>query len=115
MPSIKRHDGELVVDNRASGDPIPGMPVGAGSFVELKTIGCRHCGGAWVENPWRTRPREYCRVCARYMCDGCFARSKQPDYIHRTIDDLTEMVQSGKYIIAGGTVCDPILIPTKGK
>lgn len=111
MSSLLRHDGELMIDNRASGDPIPGMPR-AGAFTEVRTISCRHCGGAWVVNPWRTRPREYCRHCNRYICDGCFARSKQPDYVHRTIDDLTEMVQSGRWTIAGGTCCDPILIPT---
>lgn len=110
--SLKRFDGELMIDNRAAGTPaIPGM----GSYAEVRTIGCRHCGGCWVENPLRVRPREYCRFCNRYMCDGCFARSKQPDYVHRTIDDLTEMVQSGKYTIAGGSVCNPILIRTGAK
>ncbi len=111
MSSLKRHDGYMVIDQRASGDPIPGLEK-AGSFVELNTISCRHCGGVWRENPFRLRAREYCRTCNMYQCDGCYARSKQPDYIHRTIDDLTEMVKSGRYIIAGGTSSDPILIRT---
>lgn len=115
MSSLKRHDGELMVDNRASGDPIPGLPGSTGSFAEVRTVSCRHCGGVWVENPWRLRPREYCRTCNQYMCDGCAARSKQPDYVHRTIDDLTEMVQSGRWTIAGGSVCDPLIVPTGAK
>lgn len=99
----------MIIDQRASGDPIPGIP-NAGSFVELKTISCKHCGGVWRENPMRIRPREYCRTCNLYICDGCYAASMRADYSHRTIDDLTEMVQSGRYAIAGGTSSDPILI-----
>ena len=109
MSSLKRHDGELVADNRASGLPIPGF---SQSFVELPTLGCIHCGGCVVLNQWRTRPREYCRTCNRYICDGCAAVAKEPGYLHRTIDDLTELVQSGRFVIAGGTVCNPILKPT---
>jgi hypothetical protein len=109
--SLKRHDGELMIDNRASGLSIPSMP-GMGSFVEVRTIGCIHCGGAWIENPLRQRPREYCRHCNRYMCDNCAAVAKEPDYIHRTIDDIRELVQSGNWTIAGGTASKPILVPT---
>lgn len=112
--SLTRHDGELMIDNRASGMPIPGMP-GMGSFTEVRTVGCVHCGGAWVVNPLRTRAREYCKHCNRYMCDGCASVSKEANYVHRTIDDLKEMIHSGKYIVAGGTACKPILIPTGAK
>jgi hypothetical protein len=108
--SLKRYDGVMIIDHRANGHPIPGLPEKAGTFVELRTVSCRHCGGVWRENPWRLRPREYCKTCNKYICDGCAAVSKQPGYVHRTIDDLTEMVQSGRYAIAGGTVCDPKLI-----
>lgn len=114
MPSLKRFDGEVMIDNRASGEPIPGLPAKAGTFAEVPTVSCRHCGGVWVENPWRKRPREYCRTCDKYMCDGCAALSKQPGYVHRTIDDLTEMVKSGRYTIEGGTACDPLIVPTSG-
>lgn len=104
-----------MIDNRAAGTPaVPQMPQW-GAFVELPTIGCRHCGGVWRKNLMRIRPREYCKTCNLYICDGCAEISKRPDYIHRTIDDLTEMVMSGRYIIAGGSVCDPILIPTGAK
>ncbi len=110
MTSLKRHDGELQVDNRASGTPIPGW--GNTTVGAAPTLGCKHCGGVVVLNPLRTRAREYCRLCDRYICDGCAAVTKKADYVHRTIDDLTDMVTSGRYRIAGGTVCEPILIPT---
>jgi hypothetical protein len=111
MSSLLRHDGELMIDNRASGDAIPGMP-GLGTFTELRTVGCIHCGGAWVVNPLRTRPREFCKHCNRYMCDNCAAVSKEAGYVHRTIDDIKEMILSGNWQIAGGTASKPILIPT---
>lgn len=111
MPSRKRFDGEVLVDNRASGDVPPGMGV-QGTYFGLPTLACRHCGGVWVMNPDRTRPREYCRLCDKYICDGCAAVAKKPGYLHRTIEDLTEMVTSGRYTIAGGTVCEPVIVPT---
>jgi hypothetical protein len=114
MVSVNRLDGELMVDNRCSGEPSPHLPE-LGVYFTVPTLGCRHCGGVWVKNPNRVRPREYCPVCNVYICDGCKARTLQPGYVHRTIDELTEMVMSGRYTIAGGTVCDPILIPTGAK
>lgn len=113
--SLKRFDGELIIDNRAAGTPaLPEAPR-AGNFATAPTIGCKHCGGIWRKNLRRIRPREYCKTCNLYICDGCAAVSKKPGYVHRTIDDLTEMVISGRYAIVGGTVCDPILIPIGAK
>ena len=111
MSILKKQEGVMIIDQRAGGQPIMGMEK-AGCFVEIKTISCRHCGGVWRENPYRIRPREYCRYCNLYICDGCAAVAATPGYTHRTIDDLTEMVQSGRVTIAGGTMCDPILIRT---
>ena len=108
MSSLKRFDGEVVADNRASGLPVPGFRQ---SFVEMATAHCYHCGGCVVLNPQRTRAREYCRTCDRYICDGCAEMAKTPDYVHRTIDDLTNLIQSGRFVIAGGTVCNPIIKP----
>lgn len=103
----------MMIDNRAAGTPaIPDMPH-LGAFVEIPTLGCRHCGGVWRKNPMRIRPREYCKTCHLYICDGCYAQSQRPDYVHRTIDELTEMVMSGRYTIVGGTVCDPLLVRNK--
>lgn len=113
MPSLQRFNGELMVDNRASEGPIPG--IGMAGMVNLPTLSCRHCGGVWVINPDRTRAREYCRMCDKYICDGCHAVAQKSDYIHRTIDDLTEMVMSGRFTITGGSVCDPRLVRTGAK
>lgn len=105
--SLKRFDGELFIDNRASGDAVPGWGnIVCGSTASLY---CIHCGGHWIKNPQRERPREYCRTCNHYICDACAAVAARPLYVHRTIDDLTEMVMSGRFTIVGGTVCDPIL------
>jgi hypothetical protein len=109
--SLKRHDGELMVDHRACGEEPPGL-TGMGRFFSVPTLACRHCGGVWVWNPKRERPREYCRFCNLYICDTCYGISKRAGYVHRTIDELTEMVTSGRYTIVGGSVCDPILKPT---
>ena len=111
MSSLKRFDGELMVDTRASGEEPP-LLTGMGTNFSVPTVSCRHCGGVWVMNPLRVRPREYCRHCNKYICDGCFAQSQKPEYVHRTIDDLSEMVMSGRYTIVGGSVCDPKLIRT---
>lgn len=111
MPSLKRHDGELMIDNRAAGTPaIPGMP-GFGNYAELPTMGCAHCGGVVVINPLRTRERAYCRKCDRYICDGCSLVTQKPGYEHRSFAELSDMVTSGRYTIIGGTACEPILAP----
>jgi hypothetical protein len=109
VSSLKRFDGEIMADNRASGLPVPGHGT---PFVNLPSLYCFHCGGHVVPKVDRTRSREYCRHCNHYVCDGCWAVAQKPDYKHRTIDDFTEMVTSGRYRIVGGNVCDPILIPT---
>lgn len=109
MSSLKRFDGEVTADNRATGLLVPGHHA---ALVHQPSFYCYHCGGHVIPNPGRTRAREYCRHCNHYVCDGCWAVTQKPDYVHRTIDDLTEMVSSGRYRIAGGSPCDPILIPT---
>lgn len=69
MGSLQRHEGYLLIDNRASGD----------GLMESATVTCSHCHRIVVLNPDRTRPREYCSGCDHYICDGCAAiRSSQP-------------------------------------
>lgn len=92
MASLKRHEGWLMIDHSAS----PGIPadvarrigldpkqVGEGKKLEAATITCKHCGGAFLKNPKRTRPRGYCRQCDHYICDPCTAAMVLPDYVHR--------------------------------
>lgn len=118
MSSINRNDGYMLIDHRASpGVPDEllqqaGLPVAAGrGLFEVSTMHCPHCGAHVMKNPERVRPREYCKTCNHYICDHCHQARAQADYVHRTFDELTELVQSGRYTLAG-TASAPILIPT---
>jgi hypothetical protein len=78
MSSKRRHEGYLMIDNRAS----PGVPeamldaanlpltAGRGLF-ETATYTCSHCQAVVVLNPNRSRERAYCRGCDHYICDAC--------------------------------------------
>lgn len=113
------HDGYLVVDHRAS----PGIPeanalrmgldpkaVGEGKVFEASTLGCPHCGAHVVLNPLRTRERGHCMKCSRYICDGCTAVMRDPDYVHHTVTELAELVATGRYELAG-SADRPVLKP----
>lgn len=99
MSSLKRHEGYLLVDHSAS----PGLPEDVarmmgydpalcreGKVFEAATLTCKHCGNAWNKNPFRTRAREYCRLCDHYICDGCHELRSRPDYVHTTRDKLRD-------------------------
>ena len=121
MPfSKKSHDGELYVDHRAS----PGIsdekarlmgfaPGQMKGVFECATLGCPHCGSCVVMNPLRTRERAHCYQCNRYICDWCDAARHEPDYVHRTMREIADMVASGKWTMSG-TMSRPILTPTGG-
>lgn len=120
MTSITHGEGYLIADHRASpGVPesvlhTAGLPSFAGRGVfEAATIHCVHCGGSWIKNPERIRPRGYCRQCVKYVCDACDIAMAQSGYIHRTFEELAELVQSGRYTLAGSPSA-PVLIPTTG-
>lgn|SRR5215813_360366 len=124
MPfSKKSNDGEVFLDHRAS----PGIPpelaqrlgyhpnqVKEGTTFESATLGCPHCGSCVVLNPLRTRERAHCYQCNAYICDGCDAVRHEPDYVHRTIQEVKELVGSGKYIMVGGSMSRPVLIKIGG-
>lgn len=116
--SKESHLGELFVDHRAS----PGIPAAKaesmglhpsafkeGSVTTLKTLGCCHCGGVWIENPWRTRPRNDCHKCAQYVCDACAIAMREPDYVHRSFRELADLLRSGKFVLTGGDLRRPVL------
>jgi hypothetical protein len=101
MPSLKRFEGVLMVDHRAS----PGLPkdfykplgidapaVGEGKMMEMATITCSHCKGVVVLNPERKRERGYCPKCDQYICDNCHAITKLPTYSHTPFDKLIDAV-----------------------
>lgn len=107
MNSLKSHEGYLLVDNRAGG-ALPGQQ----RLEERATLTCSHCSAAYIKNPQRIRPREFCRKCDRYICDNCGAAAAQPDYVHRSFAELADLVRNGEVSIVGGSASEPILIPT---
>ena len=76
--SLRRHEGYILIDNRAS-DGVDdktvinaGLPIGAGrGLFEAPTYTCSHCDAVVVMNPLRNRERAYCSNCDSYICDNC--------------------------------------------
>ena len=64
MPSLKRHEGYLLIDHSSC--------LGGG-VAEAATYTCNHCKAVVVLNPLRTRQRTYCSGCDHYICDTCAA------------------------------------------
>lgn len=122
MSSLKRHEGYIMVDNRAS----PGLPEDiaraagydpeqcrAGGLFEAATLTCSHCGNAFVKNPLRTRPRPYCNQCDHYICDICDGVRQQPLYEHRPFNQMMdEVIEQAQRQVA---VSDPPPILIKSK
>lgn len=103
MSSLMRHEGWLLIDHRAS----PGIPaeiarqigydpttVAEGKLLEAATLSCKHCGGAWIKNTNRIRPRAYCKQCDHYICDGCDQVRVQPAYVHRCKEEVLDAVMT---------------------
>jgi hypothetical protein len=44
-----------------------------------------------------------------YICDGCDYLRKQPGYVHQTITEVKDKLNSGKYLITGGGMGQLIL------
>jgi hypothetical protein len=113
-------EGYLMIDHRASpGIPeamarnagLPAKSLAEGRVLEMKTKRCRHCGGVSVLNPERERPRHYCRYCDNnFICDACAAVASQPQYVHRSFDELADLVRSGRFTVSGNPSA-PLLIP----
>jgi hypothetical protein len=118
------YQGELEVDHRAS----PGIPAGAarrmgyepenvreGAIFRAATQFCPHCGSHVVLNPWRVRSRATCFKCNSYICDGCAAATRDPDYVHLTFAEIAEKVKSGRFTVAGETMSKLRLVPIGGQ
>jgi hypothetical protein len=122
MPFLKTsHDGELFLDHRASPGFTAeqarklGMPpelTGEGKQMHAPTLGCPHCGSHVMLNPLRKRPRAHCYVCNQYICDSCNAARYESGYVHRTMNELRELLASGKWEMRG-TMSRPLLVPTE--
>lgn len=109
MPFLKSSfNGEVMIDHRAS----PGTQlVGEGKVMHAATLGCPHCGSVVVLNRRRVRARAHCFQCNQYICDICDAVRHDPDYIHRTMRQIAELVVSGK-VTMSGSMSRPVLTPT---
>lgn len=98
MSSLKKHEGYLVIDNRAGpGNARPANGdtpyAGEGQVYESATITCSHCHAIVILNPKRTRPRHYCRGCNRYICDRCSqvrARTLECSTLNQRLDEAQE-------------------------
>jgi len=113
------HDGEIFLDHSASPGFTPeqarrlGMPaemVGEGKRMHAPTLGCPHCGSHIMLNPMRKRPRAHCYQCNMYICDLCDGVRHESGYVHRTMNQIRELVQSGKFEMKG-TMSRPLLVP----
>ena len=83
MQTKRRHEGYVLIDNRAgpgitpsfvqqSGQKGISVPtVGEGKVLEAATITCAHCQRGVILNPERVHTREWCSKCDHYLCDGC--------------------------------------------
>jgi hypothetical protein len=118
MSRLDRQLGEFEIDHRASPgiDETQarelGMPfsVPGGTSLRGVSLGCKHCGGVVMLNPDRTRARGYCQLCDAYICDICDKVRQDANYVHRNIDQLTDMVMSGRYALSGSS-SSPVLTP----
>ncbi len=120
MFSRSAREGYLFVDHRFS----PRLPeeiarmVGydpalcrEGKVYESATIGCVHCGTHFVKNPFRTRERGTCEKCNHaYVCDLCATAMRDPDYVHRTITEILDLVDTGRWAVSG-SMSNPNLTP----
>lgn len=99
--SKRRFEGELLIDHRFT-PGVPG-PHGQGLF-EAPTYTCNHCSRVVIINPARTRPKEYCRKCDHYICDGCsaiMAKTKECKTFDQIIEETQEDAENGQKIYLG--------------
>lgn len=96
--SLKRHEGYLMIDNRAGG----------GALMETSTYTCSHCQRVVVKNPLRVRERAYCPKCDHYLCDECGARRAADGGNCLTFNQIADEVQEAGE--RGLPVKNPLLI-----
>jgi hypothetical protein len=122
MSSLKRHEGYLLIDHRAS----PGVPaeiarkagfdpkfLAKGKILESATITCAHCLGTVVKHPMRIRERGYCSQCDKYLCDYCDAARHVPEYRHASGEAVSDATINAA--INGRPLGSPLDVLTKPK
>ena len=108
-PSLRRHEGYLLIDNRHAAVPDSVIQVarehgkhvaGAGvrGMYESAVVTCAHCHTQVVLNPERTRERGYCRKCDHYVCDNPLCNADCRPF-NRVLDDLQEQAARAQNII----------------
>lgn len=112
------HEGELMIDHRASPGiseglalrcGLPPQYMGEGKLFESATLWCCHCSAVQLKNVNRTRPRHSCGQCnLKYICDNCAAAATLPGYVHRSFEQISDMVRSGRWV-ASGSSSAPVL------
>ena len=112
-------EGELIIDHRASpgisahmarGMGLPPQYMGEGALFETATLCCSHCSVVQLKNVDRIRPRSFCAKCnMRYICDVCTIASTDSQYVHRSFEQISDMVRSGRWIVSGSTSA-PVMI-----
>lgn len=100
-------DGQLTIDHRFS----PGLPEGfmrefgypdvtEGKQVQMKTLTCCHCGTVHILNPLRTRDRNHCKKCDKYVCDNpecnlnCTPFAKKMDDLEARLHKAEAIIQT---------------------
>jgi len=94
-----KRESYLMVDHRVG----PGIPEGyfekrgwdqpsipGGALFEGAVLVCLHCQRHVIKNPKRQRERAYCPSCNGFVCDGCDAQRRAPDYVHRPFAKLVD-------------------------
>jgi hypothetical protein len=119
MRSKRSLEGWLQVDNRESPGVRPGeipapagsLPVGRSTMFESAVVTCSHCQTQVILNPDRSRPRNYCRKCDKYVCDNAACNMECVPYA-ALLDQAEKLAHAGRpHIIAGGGTEPFRLIP----
>ena len=117
FPSVSKQMGYLHVDHRNS----PGLPedvarkfgydpalVREGAVFEADTLACCHCPSVFIKKKG-TDMAGRCTSCDGYVCDACVAAAQDPTYVHRSRQELIDMIRSGRWQFDGGTMSLPKL------
>ena len=117
MSSLRRKEGWLMIDHRAS----PGLPadfyqkiglsadpspeLGEGKLFETATMTCCHCNAVVIANPDRVRARGYCPKCNDYVCDNPGCHSNCTPFV-KILDDaekraVRESIIQSSFVLKG--------------
>jgi len=109
--SLRSLEGYLQIDHRAA--PSGTLLAPAGSNFETSTITCSHCHSVQIFNPFRTRPREYCRSCDKYICDPCAGRLPIEGCVPfaKRLDEMERQIRAAEAGALGSVLVDPAGVP----